>query len=322
MTINCSAAPPPTAIPEDLARLQLLQAGAPQLIHDVIAALRRDQVVLVDQIPARDADGLLASVASAFDLRQQLATQAAFASLHRHRINVGDYFMSVNARADYEFIPAHSEGQRATNMQLASFYCYENSSDGGASVLLNAAQDSPEWHKLRELVCKVDLGGRQLSMAEVAAAKSMYQINLPEDLLQSGDTILSERGRPLPGVVLYNVLAPLQTSYSRILERQVHAYWDNVASTDIDASQQYFDLLNGLGLLKTPPSGASLATLDNAYKRRVWRSGMRYNDMFQSRLTLTLAAQQLIIMNNMTWAHSAANWTPGVGRRQVVAAFA
>jgi len=57
--------------------------------------------------------------------------------------------MSVNERNDYQFIPPHSEGNHLMNMQLAAFFCYENSTDGGVTVLLNINETFNEWHKLR-----------------------------------------------------------------------------------------------------------------------------------------------------------------------------
>jgi hypothetical protein len=309
------------AIPEAPERLRTLTVGGDE-ITPILAALRADQVVLVRGASASDADRLVASVAEQFGLRAQLEVQSAFASVHGHRSNIGQHFMSVNKRTDYQFIPAHSEGDQRAGIQLAALHCLENTTDGGASVLLNTNAESPAWGQLRALVKKVDLGGRILSGAEIAAARMMYQINIPEDLLSADDHVLGEQPCPVPGVKLFDVLTRLRPSYSKILGRELPVYWDNVASTDFDAGAEYLELLRKTNLLKQPPEHMAIELLDNARERRVWRSGMRYEELFLAKITHKLSAGDLIIQNNFTWTHSTSNWTPHSGQRKVAVAFA
>lgn len=306
-------------VPEDASRLVVLRE------HDVdavLAALRGDQVAVVQGLDQAHADEFIAAVASQLGLLDQLAIQTGFASIRGHRENVGKNFMTVNRRTDYQFIPAHSEGSFRVGMQMAAFYCHENTTDGGDSVLFNARCDSPVWERQRELVVKVDLGSTRPSRGDIARAKVMYSIDILQDVLGPDDEIVGERPSFMPGVRVLSVLTPVRKSYSAILDRNVHVYWDTVASVDFDSGKEYLRMLVACGLLKVPPQGVDIALLDNAHERRVWSSGVSYDSLFTSKLTRRLAPGELVIFNNMTWSHSTSNWTPGSGVRKVVGAFA
>jgi hypothetical protein len=308
-------------IPEDASWLHIIPSASVE-IASIFDALRVDKVVLVSGASAGVADNLIAATAERLGLRSQLDIQATFASVQGHRSNVGKHFMSVNKRADYQFIPAHSEGTGLMKMQLASLYCYENTTDGGETVLLQTSSESPAWERLRARQRKIDLCGRKLSAAEMAAAKMMHQISLPDGVLSDDDIILEEQSSPIPGTKLYDTLTKQVKTYSSILERNVMAYWDNVASTDFDSVEGFSRLLKATGLLKMPPGGLPIRDLDSEHHRRVWHSEICYETLFHRKITRKLASGDLVLLNNLTWAHSAANWTPGSGNRKVVAAFA
>ena len=306
---------------DDLSRLARFPGGQPNYVA-MIEAMRRDDVVLVEGLSPTEADVVVGEIADRLGLGEQLALQAAFASVHGHRSNVGQSFMSVNRRRDYEFISAHSEGLHSIGMQLAAFYCRHNTTDGGYSVLLNVDSDSPVWRRLQDVRVKVDLCGRSLSAAEITMARMRYQIAIPDDLLGDRDRVLAERPSPLAGARFYDVLAPVRSLRSRILDADLNVYWDSVASTDSDAADEYCSLLRALGLLRLPAGGLDVAELDNAHDRRLWRSGATYAELFKGMICRKLEPGELIIQNNLTWAHSASNWTPGSGVRDVAAAFA
>lgn len=309
-------------IPEDRSRLAVMDYATANLTDRVLQQLQADKVVLISQVSPASADAVLESVADCLGLREKLEIQAGFASIQGHRDNVGKYFMSVNRRADYQFIPPHSEGTPFTNMQLAAFYCYQNTTDGGENMMLNVNSESEVWSRMKQLGTKADLGNQQLTPMQMASAKMMLQLNLPADLLTPADEIISQRNSPLPGIKLYNVLTSAKKSRSVILDREVYVYWDNMASTDFDSGREFIHLLSGNQLLRTPPEGVVSTALDNAHPRRVWSSNVRYHDLFRSRITRKLLPGELVIQNNLTWAHSTANWTPASGIRKVVAAFA
>lgn len=293
-----------------------------ELSRLVIGGLKKDNVVLLKNISDWDAELLLQNVANHFFLGKQLQVQAAFASVHKHRSNIGKYFMSVNKRDNFQFIPPHSEGQKSVGMQLASFYCFENTTDGGETILFKADQSSPSWKMLKSLVTKIDLGGAVLSPAEKMAAKSLFQINLPEDLLQPGHKILREKQSPKPGIKIFEVLEDIEKHYSVILDKYVYTYWDNVGSIDYDSGSQFRIFLKQLNMLRTPNDGIDCEELDNAYSRRVWSSGVKLESIFSNKIVYKLCTNEMIIFNNLTWSHSCANWTPGSGKRNVAAAFA
>jgi hypothetical protein len=288
----------------------------------VVEGLRQDKVVLISGVAPENADPIVLDIAEKIGLRQQLEMQAAFASIQGHRERCGKYFMSVNSRDSYQFIPPHSEGNRKANMQLAFFYCFENNTDGGETILFNIDSNSPVWDHVRELVKKVDLCGKQLTPAEIAKAKMAYQINLPQDLLSKNDEILREIDSPITGIRLCDVLVKPEKSYSRILEKDLNVYWDNIASIDFSSGAEYFRLLRTLGLLKMDSSGMDISRLDNAYHRRLWNSGVMFENIFKAKIVRKLVTGNLVVMNNLSWSHSTNNWTPNSGNRKVVAAFA
>ncbi|MDX2086242.1 MAG: hypothetical protein SFX73_00275 [Kofleriaceae bacterium] len=309
-------------VPEDPSKLVAFEGGGkPVTPGQVVGALRQDHVVLVRGLNAPQADALMHSTADSLGLGEALELQATFASVMGHREALGSYYMTVNKRDDYHFIPPHSEGHRVAGMQLASFYCYENTTDGGDTILLNLNPACEGWSSLREMVTRAKVT-RQLAQSEIAQARGMYGINVPRDLLKDSDSVVAERPTSIPGLTLVDVLVPLEKIHSVLLDRDVYAYWDTVASLDLDAAPQYERLLRESGLLKEPPGGLELRQLDNAADRRIYSSKVEFASLFASRLTYKLKAGDFVIVNNLTWAHSVSNWTPGSGTRKVSAAFA
>lgn len=311
-----------SGINEDPAKLVTLTLNDAKNTDNVLSVLKEDKVVLISNATQREADDIVFSVAKKIGLAEKLETEAGFASISGHRENIGKYFMSVNKRNEYQFIPPHSEGNHRTNIQLASFFAVENTTDGGETILFNTRQDSSAWSALREVVTKCDVGNRKLSAQEIMQAKMMLNVRVPEDLLTQQDVVISEKDAPAPGVKLFDVLEPLQKVRSIILNRDCYVYWDSVASLDFDSGIEYFNFLKLSGLFKEPESNLDITKLDNAYPRRLWSSGVNYDSLFKSKVTRKLVAGDLIIMNNLTWAHSTNNWTPESGRRKVAAAFA
>ncbi|WP_157586731.1 hypothetical protein [Pseudoalteromonas prydzensis] len=308
-------------IPEDSSKLSIIDVEKFNLDF-ALKSLKQDNVVLVENVKPADADRIILSIAEELGLKESLELQAAFASINGFRENVGQYFMSVNKRSDYEFIPPHSEGNSTTNMQIASLYSYENSTDGGESVLMNIDQDGSAWQCLREVAPRIKIGTRPLTQNEIARAKLLFKVDANVDILCDEDEILRKIDTKNLGFELYEVLTKPKLKYSQILRKDVRVYWDSVASCDHDSAQEYLQFLKNSGLLKEPETELPLEKMDNATGRRVWSSGVMFNGLFKSKITRKLVSGDLIIQNNLTWTHSTANWTPGSGGRQVVAAFA
>ena len=308
---------------EDVSKLVVMEHDATGVdLNLVLGSLRQDLVVLIKNVPAKQADNTIFKVAQELGLSESLELQAGFATFHGHRHNIGKYFMSVYSRSDYQFIPPHSEGTSSVGMQLASFYCYENSTDGGETILMNVDGASEAWHTLREKVIRARPVSRRLSSSELARARAVYRLRLPSDVLREDDQIVAEIPSQIPGLSLVEALVKMEKSYSCILDRQLYAYWDSVASIDHDSASAYARLLKQWGLLKEPPSGVDLRQMDNAGPRRVWCSGIKYEQIFKSKITRKLAPGDLVIQNNLSWTHSVSNWSPDSGTRNVAAAFA
>jgi hypothetical protein len=310
-------------VPEDSRRLTVLDHPDSETdVKIILELLRLDQVVLIQNVNAELADNVMHDIADRLHLSDSLKLQAGFASFAGHRHRIGKYFMSVNKRSDYQFIPPHSEGSSFVGMQLASFFCYENSTDGGETIVLNVDDKADVWHFLRERVKRGRIGSKPIARSEVLRARGLYKVNLPEDVLKDEDQILQECGSDIPGLTLVDVLAKPQDSYSCILDRRLYVYWDTIASIDFDSAREYERLLRLGGLLKEPRGGLELNQMDNAAHRRVWSSGVKYVDIFKCKITRKLLPGDFLIHNNLTWTHSSNNWSPGSGNRQVAASFA
>jgi hypothetical protein len=310
-------------VPHDRDRLTLLDDHrSASLPDDIVRELKRDQAVLIGNVSPRASDDILAAAAERLGLLDQLELQAGYASLLGHRERVGKYFMTVNKRNSYEFNTPHSEGGRRSAIQLAAFYCYKNTTDGGFTILHNVDQQSRAWSVLRECMTKVDLCGKRLSPSEIAMMKARHRIVVPDDTITPDDQILSELPPPLPGIRCYKVLAKTKKTRSRIVDADVSVYWDDVASVDYDSAIEYMSLLEREDLLRRPDPSSDVATLDYTRSRKVYSSGVAYKDLFRSMIVHKLAPAELIVFNNLTWTHSVSNWTAGSGERSVVAAFA
>jgi hypothetical protein len=308
---------------EDTNKIGILErCGGGGDVDAILALLQQDLVVLLKNIDATEADELMRKVADRLGLGAQLELQAAFAAYHGHRHNIGKYFMSVDRRYDYQIIPPHSEGNSFVGMQLAAFYCYENSTDGGVTILMNVDGSSAIWQSLRENVRRGKVASRSLSPSEIARVRGLYQVNMPADALRDDDQILEERSTDIPGLTIFNVLAKPRKTYSRILSRDLYVLWDSISNIDGDSANQYANLLRQCGLLKEPPGGLDLQKMDNTFQRHVWRSGVDYSQIFKCKITLKLSPGDFVLQNNLTWAHSVSNWSPESGTRKIAAAFA
>lgn len=288
-------------------------------VQAIIAGLRSDQLILVRNARQRDADQIMSDVAAQLGMSANLEIQAAFAGIHGHRQNVSKYFMTVNRRADFAFILPHSEGSGSANIQLASFYCHHNSTDGGVSILMNYDQDSTAWQLTKELVTRIDSSSRPLTATEKALARTQFWA---EEFPGPQDQFIEERRSGMEGVRFLWMLAPLRRRFSKVLQHEVFTYWDSVASKDLDSVTECVRLMRSFDLLREPASGPPIDYFDKAYTRAIWNSGVSYQQLFKAVVVRKLEPGDLIIQNNLTWAHAASNWTPGSGTRNVIAAFA
>jgi hypothetical protein len=283
--------------------------------------LQSDRVTLLKGVSPERSDEIMLRVADRFGLATNLELQAGFAKFAGHRDNVGRYFMTVNKRDAYQYIPPHSEGTSSIGMQLASFYCFENSTDGGESIFFNISESGAGWNNLRERITRAK-ATLALNPGEISRIRGMYRLNPTIDILRDDESIVQESATGIPGFFLVDVLARARKTFSVILQRDVYSYWDSVASIDFDSATEFLNVLKGCGLLKEPSTHFTDAQFDNAADRRIYRSEVRYADLFSSRLTHKLSSGDLLLLNNWTWTHSASNWSPGSGRREIAAAFA
>lgn len=309
-------------VSEDRTSLKIMDGGPHVDLPVILDSLRQDLVVLVRGLSHAEADQLMSRIADGFGLQENLELQAGFAAHMGHRQNMGQYFMTVNTRSDYQFIPWHSEGNSFTRTQLAAFFCYENSTDGGETIVMNIDDSSDVWPLLREKLKRGRIPSRSLLPREIARVRGLYQLNMPADVLQDDDRVLDEKPTDIPGLTVLTVLASPRRTYSRMLGRDSYTLWDSIASIDSDSADQYAAMLTASGLLKQPPDGRSIRQMDNTAPRHVWSSGVDYAKLFKCKLTLKLNEGDFVIQNNITWVHSASNWSPGSGTRKIAASFA
>jgi hypothetical protein len=306
-------------ISHDTHRLQITDRRAADFKVDaLVTALKCDQVALVRNATEREADEIMRDVATALGLGASLEAQAAFAGIQGHRQNVSRYFMTVNQRKEFDIVLPHSEGSGFTKIQLAAFYCHENTTDGGVSVMCNYDQESGAWKSLRELVTRIAPRG-PVSATQKAIARAKF---MAEEFPAPDDQVLEERKCDIAGLKLLWALVPLRRNFSSVLQREVYTYWDTVASLDMDCARECVRLLSHHDLLHEPDSGPRIDHCDPARRRARWSSGVTYDRLFKSLVIRKLEPGELIIQNNLTWAHAASNWTPGSGTRNLIAAFA
>src|SRR4051812_18174323 len=140
-------------VPEDLSRLTVIDyAAAAADVSTIVTSLERDSAVLVTDLRPESADSLMRKIAEKLSLQRSLELQAGFADLSGHRKRTSKYFMTVNKRTDYQFVTPHSEGHSLNGIQLAGFFCHENTTDGGESILMNVDDMSILWESRRERV--------------------------------------------------------------------------------------------------------------------------------------------------------------------------
>jgi hypothetical protein len=288
----------------------------------IAGILSEDRVALIHGVSQIDADKLMAGIASEFGLSEDLEIQAGFAAIHGHRKNVGNYFMSVNERGEYSFIPPHSEGNSRMSMQLSSFYCMENTTDGGETVLWGTGRDEEKWRGAKEFKYKIKTSRRTLSKTEIAELRMMHGIDWKKDVVEEDDEVLCLHDAPIEGVHRYSVLEPAKKSFSKILGTDRYVCWDTIGSVDWDIAEGFAKALQKAGLFKTPAKFDDWRELDSSSHRKVWSSGINLPSIFTRAIVRKLRKGELIVMNNMSWAHSACGWTPGSGTRDLVAAFA
>jgi hypothetical protein len=306
------------SVPEDSS--SLIQHQNALDVDAVVGTLRRDLVCLLRNVDPKNADNTIEAVATELGLLEKLELQAGFAAVLGHRHNVGKYFMTVNKREESQFIPPHSEGSSRADIQMSAFFCFENTTDGGETILMQVNDASPAWSCLRERVRRTKCAPRKFSAHELALANSIYRVRLNLDFLRDDDEVLKEYQTKIPGLVVADVLTRPIRAFSTILGRDTYVYWDSIGSIDFDSATEYFKMLKSDGMLKSPLTHLSI--LDNANPQRIWRSGTCYREIFNKRITCKLTAGDLIIFNNLSWVHSANNWTPGSGDRQMAASFA
>ena len=284
---------------------------------EIIKALKDDNVALIREVTPSDKDSITYNVAKSFGLETSLELFAGFAS-SIGRENVNKYSATVNSRDDYQFITPHSEGGSTININLTSFYCFENTTDGGHTMLFNTNQKSDLWSKLYEKVKRFD-SHRELSQGEIMELKITLGINYPYDKLKDTDEVLTKKEFN-SDIMVYEVLAKLETSYSTILNKDLYVYWNTVGGIDKSNSQQYVELLKQEKLLIE--NNMPISKLSSSWKSHVRSFHSNYNELFKSKITYKLEKNDLIFFNNQSWTHSATNWTPNTGVRKIVAAFA
>jgi hypothetical protein len=310
----------PARVPGDHSNLIQLQF-TPINVAVIPRCLRQDQVVLLRNVGPDQADTVLHDVAEQLGLLESLRLQVAYAPLLGHRERVGNYRMTVNKRLDYQFIPPHCEGDSFVNMQLSAFYCFQNNTDGGETILMKVDDTSKAWNTLRENATRIARSSRSFTAGELKHARVRYRLHSEVHVLPD-DLVLRERPSDIPGLTLVDVLTPARKTHSSILGQDLFAYWASVAVRDRHALPFFVSLLRQANLLHEPSGGLDVRRMDNVFAERLWASGIDYNSLFTCMITHKMLRGDLILHNNLTWAHGASNWTPGSGVRDVSAAFA
>ncbi len=291
-------------------------------VDQVINGLKSDFVVLVKNVDPESVDDMMLKVSEEFGIEDNLKLQASYASLLGRRDRIGKFYMTPNMRSEYQFIPPHSESTRLANMQLASLYCYENTMVGGENVLMHVDDSSPCWGFLKEKTARIKPGETPLTQSEIAKLRAMLSIDPLQDILSPDDEILKKYDTNHTNFEIYDVLTTPKKSFSKILQKEVHTYWSNIAGVDHDSAKEYLRLLKKCNLFIQPPEPKQVSDLDSVAHRRIYHSGLKFSDLFTDKITHKLQAGDLIFQNNLTWTHSANNYLPNSGCRNIAVAFA
>ena len=286
-----------------------------------IDALRQDRILHYRNLSADDARLTITALCEQLDLSDSLKVQSGFAAFLGHRQTVDTVFMTVNNRLEQQIFPPHSEGNSSVGMQIAALYCSGNTTDGGETVLFNVNDDGPGWPRLKEFRVKAKRV-HECSRGQGMMARMRYGVDVEQDILTGEDRDMG-RVKDCPADLdLRYCLSPVRKAWSTILGRETHVYWDSISAVDLSCTDEYLGLLRSIGLLRQPPEEFGPFEADALHERKVWRSGVEFSEIFRQHVVHRLEAGDLLVFNNLSWAHSAANWTPGSGSRGVVAAFA
>jgi hypothetical protein len=292
-------------------------------LPSIVGALRADNVIWLHDIKANQADEIMQDVATQLGILDGLSLQAEYASFHGHRKRIGKYFMTVTGRNAHEYITPHSEGNSTIKMQLAAFYCFENTTDGGDTILFKINNYGKCWSNLREMRRKYRRDPQKtITRSVTLQARGQYQLDLDKDEVDERDIVVREHECAIDGLVLVDVLAAPRTTHSIILDSEVFAYWSTIGNIDTTCAAEFDRVLRESFLLKEPAAGSSLSQCDTYADRRIWTSNVAFSDIFTCKVIVKLTGGDLIIHNNLSWAHSASNWTAGSGERKMAAAFA
>lgn len=312
-------------VAEDQSKLAILNAEEITGKLDVVSSLLgQDKVVLVKGVEDAAADQLIKDIAWELDLLSGLELHAGFAEIYGHRKKMSDYFMTVNKRHDYQCTLPHSEGSSFQNIQMVSFFCRENTTDGGETILFNLNTDNQQaWSSLRERSLKAKLTDLELTEAQKAEVKMRYQVKIPEDLLSDDDQILKTSKSHLAGLELVDVLSKPKKTFSKILQRELYGYWSSMSRFDSNAVYDFRGILRSENMYKEPPGDPEKFEFDDGLiDKRIWNSGIHYDQIFTSKLSIKLQPGDFIVLNNLSWVHGVNNWTPNSGDRTILAAMA
>ena len=311
-------------VPENKHKLSTIPSfDAPDRVHNMVSELQQDKVVKLSGLSSKQADAAIYDLAVHLGLESDLEMHAGLADLFGHRKKLSKYYMTVNKRRDFQCITPHSEGASFQNIQLVSFYCHENSTDGGTTVLMNINEDTQDWYQLKEVSLRAKLPNRKLSTAELSEIKMRYQVELPRDQLQDTDHVLSAKPTHIPGLEICDVLAKPRKTFSTVLGRDVFAYWSSISRFDSNSIVSFRGVLKDAGLYKTPPGDPASSSYDDGFTdKKIHASGVNYGQIFNNKLTLDLKPGDFVVMNNLTWAQGVSNWTPDSGSRTIAAAMA
>lgn len=289
-------------------------------LQEVENALKNDKIILVKNVLPEQADPLIENTAKHFRLLDSLMLQSAFASSKGHRDNIGRYFMTVNQRQHYQFVTPHSEGNGLSNMQLASFYCEENDTNGGETILFKVKGNKDIWQTFKERTVRGKTL-QPLTDGEIRRVKGMFRIDLPNDELRDTDIVLGEQ-KVNEKLIICDVLAIPEPAYSQIHNERRYVYWNSIEGVDRDSASEFNAFLEQESLLHQPEQPLSLTELDHSDDRRVDSFGVKYQQIFDGKVVLKLQPGDFVLVHNLAWAHSVNNWTPSSGERKVYAAFA
>lgn len=280
-------------------------------ITTIKQALSANKLVLIKATSFEKAGTIFSDLVDLCGLRESYELQMQYVvHMIAGREALDDIAVTVNERAPYQFIQAHSEGDSSSPLDILALHCTQNSNSGGENIfsLINQSADYSNLRAKEKVIVGTDLDEIELRNLKMRHRDAKLVV----DTFPEQGHVLFEYGR---GSVVVRPI-PVQPTNSLLSGEKVITYWDNVTVHDHAFHRHQFDLLEHLNIIHQP-SGADYKLYMHLEEDSDWApadsdSGTTEQTakLFSCHVLFKMEAGDFLILNNRTWTHSVNNWPP------------